>query len=141
MRAFIKMAILIVATVTLANAQTGEKEKVELKEAMHSFASAMEMIQHGILYNNFGEMRKGAELIRRNEYKFLKHHGNALEKQMPENPEFARSYSKLTAKRIRDYTDRLSAELGSVNDYSKFAATYTHILHECVGCHQKIRKW
>ena len=136
-----RITVLILIGTLLLAAQEADKEKAELKKVMTSFASALELMQHGILYNKPDEMHKGAQLLRNNEHRFLRHHGDALERHMPDNPEFARSYAKSAAKRIRNYTDRLNYQLGGANDYSQIATTYTHILQECVGCHQKIRQW
>ncbi len=134
------IALSLISTL-LSAAEEGYKERTELKKAMKTYASALELIQHGILYNKTDEMHKGAQLLRNNEYKFMERHGKALERHMPDNPEFARSYAKSTGKRIQNYTDRFNTQLGGRNDYSQIATTYSHILHECVGCHQKIRQW
>ncbi|MEA3373863.1 MAG: hypothetical protein U9Q62_09255 [Campylobacterota bacterium] len=134
------ITLMLISTLLWA-APEADKEKTELKKVMKSFASALELIQHGILYNKTDEMHKGAQRLRNSEHKFLQRHGDALVRHMPDNPEFAQSYAKSTAKRIRNYTDRLNYQLGTANDYSQIATTYNHVLQECVGCHQKIRQW
>jgi len=134
-----KVAIIMFALLLSLAAQ--EKESEELKTVMKSFASAMVLIQHGILYNNIDEMTEGAKLLRENDDKLLQGHGEALMRHMPENPEFVKNYTERTGEKIRSYTDSLDEQLkNEVKSYSKISATYTHILHECVGCHQKIRK-
>ncbi|WP_345984824.1 hypothetical protein WCX49_09340 [Sulfurimonas sp. HSL-1656] len=134
------VAILLVCSM-LYGEQSKDVQKEELKKAMQSFASALELIQHGILYNKPWEMRKGAQLLDRSSKDFVERHGDALVYHMPDDPKFARSYAKYTALRIRDNIDKLSSSLGGPKDYSNTAAYYTHILNECVGCHQKIRQW
>ena len=141
MKSFILISTLLLTSSLLSASEQPEKEKAELKKVMRTFASALELIQHGILYNKVDEMHKGAQLLRKHEQQFIRRHGTALEQHFPENPEFARSYAKSSAKRISKYTDRLSGALGGANDFSNIAASYSHILQECVGCHQKVRQW
>ncbi len=141
MNTLIRITALILLGTLLLAAQETDKERTELKKVMTSFASALELMQHGILYNKPDEMHKGAQLLKNNEHRFIQRHGDALVRHMPDNPEFARSYAKSTGKRIRNYTDRLNVQLGGRNDYTQISTTYTHILQECVGCHQKIRQW
>ena len=118
-----------------------DRESEELKTVMKSFASAMVLIQHGILYNNIDEMTKGVKKLSVDDGKFLESHGEALMKHMPENPEFAKNYAERTGEKIQSYVDSLDEQMRNrTKSYSKISATYTHILHECVGCHQKIRK-
>ncbi len=117
------------------------QEKEELKSVMKSFASAMEQIQHGILYNNIDEMREGVKKLSSDDKKFLESHGEALMRHMPENPEFAKNYAERTGEKIESYVESLDEQLkNETKSYSKISATYSHILQECVGCHQKIRK-
>jgi len=141
MKPLIIAVILFLTSTVLCAEESKETQKEELKKTMQSFASALELIQHGILYNKPWEMRKGAQLLDRNSEDFVKRHGEALKDHMPDDPKFAESYATYTAARIRDDIDKLSASLGGPRDYSNTAAYYTHILNECVGCHQKIRQW
>ncbi len=141
MKTLLRMTALILLGTLLSASAEADKEREELKKVMTSFASSLELIQHGILYNKEDEMHKGAQLLRNSEYKFLEKHGEALMRNMPDNPDFARKYAKSAGKRIRNYTDRLHSQLGGTNDYSQIATTYSHVLQECVGCHQKIRQW
>jgi hypothetical protein len=135
------MKFVIVMLVLSLSMFAQDKESEELKKVMNSFASAMELIQHGILHNNIDEMNKGAKMLRTDDESFLESHGKALIRHMPENPEFAKAYAKRTGEKIRNYADSLDEQIGNrTKSYSKISATYTHILHECVGCHQKIRK-
>jgi len=118
-----------------------EKESEELKSVMKSFASAMEQIQHGILYNDIDEMKMGVKKLKSDEEKFLASHGEALTRHMPQNPEFVKNYAERTGEKIQSYVESLDEQIkNEAKSYSKISATYTHILHECVGCHQKIRK-
>ena len=134
-----KFAIVMLALSLSIFAQDRESE--ELKTVMKSFASAMVLIQHGILYNNIDEMNKGVKKLKVDDGKFLESHGEALAKHMPENPEFVKNYAERTGEKIRNYVDSLDEQMrNGTKSYSKISATYTHILHECVGCHQKIRK-
>ena len=70
-----------------------EKESEGLKTVMKSFASAMEQIQHGILYNNIDEMKMGVKKLSVEDGKFLESHGEALMRHMPEKPEFVKNYT------------------------------------------------
>ncbi|MGB6018152.1 MAG: hypothetical protein WBF77_00995 [Sulfurimonadaceae bacterium] len=136
------MKFVILMLVLSLSISAQDKEGEELKKVMKSFVSAMELIQHGILYNNIDEMNKGSKMLRINDDKLLQSHGKALMKHMPDNPEFAKTYAKRTGEKIRNYADSLDEQIGSgTKSYSKISATYTHILHECVGCHQKVRNW
>ena len=139
MRAVIKIGALFLALSMVVVVQADNNEEKELKSIMHSFSSALELIQHGILYNKTDEMYKGAQLLERNEQEFIQRHGNALKKHLAEDPKFAYNYAKLASKRIVSLTKKLNDSLGGSQDFSKISATYGHILQECVGCHQKLR--
>lgn len=132
------MVILILGTLSL---QAKSEEQLELRKTMVSFATAMEIIQHGILYNNKEEMHKGAQLLMLNNMQLFKKHGDALAEHMPEDPEFAKAFAKRTGQKIQDYAEKMTKDLGNRKAYSKMSAIYTHILQECVGCHQKVRRW
>jgi len=135
-----KILILVLILGTLSLSANDEKQ-LELRKTMISFATAMELIQHGILYNNKEEMNKGAQLLKVNNTQLFKEHGDALAVHMPENPEFAKEFAKRTGKKIQDYADKMTSDLGNRTAYSKMSALYSHILQECVGCHQKVRRW
>ena len=141
MKAYAIASVLVLTCTLTYGAQDGDNQKAELKQTMRNFASALELIQQGILYNKPDDMHKGAQLLDRNQKDFLEHHGNAIEMHMPDNPKFARSYATFTAGKIRDYIDKLSGSLGGPRDYSNIATYYTRILNECVSCHQKVRQW
>lgn len=135
------MKVAIVMLTLLLSLSAQAKESEELKTVMKSFASAMVLIQHGILYNNIDEMTEGAKLLKENDDKLLQGHGEALMRHMPENPEFAKNYAERAGEKIMTYADSLDEQIrNETKSYSKISATYTHILHECVGCHQKIRQ-
>lgn len=140
MKTAIRLSALIITSSLFAGTQAPEDESAALKKVMHSFASGLEQIQRGILYNDIEKMLKGVKELQTNEKEFLERHGKSLERHMPGDPEFVHTYAEATAKRIHDYTDKLRREINSAHEYSKIAATYTHILQSCVGCHQKIRK-
>ena len=93
------------------------------------------------LYNSKDEMQKGAEILQKSNKKLFEEHGNALALYMPENPEFAKEFAKRTGKNIQKYAVKMTESMDERKAYSKMSANYTHILQECVGCHQKIRKW
>jgi len=131
--------VMLILSFTLLHAQ--KDEQLELRKTMISFASAMETIQHGILYNDKQEMLKGAQLLSLNNTKLFEKHGDALAFHMPENPEFAKKYAKRTSQKIQDYAHQMTTDLDDRKAYSKMSAIYTHILQECVGCHQKVRRW
>ena len=134
------MKLVILMLVSSLNILAQDTESTELKKVMTSFAYSMELIQHGILHNDIDEMNRGSQMLKTVDEKFLLNHGKALMKHTPNNPDFAKSYAKRTGKKIRDYADSLDKQIESgKQSYSKMAATYTHILHECVGCHQKVR--
>ena len=135
------MKLVIVMFVLALSLFAQEKESEELKAVMKSFASAMEQIQHGILYNNIDEMKMGVKKLRSDDEKFLASHGEALTRHMPKNPEFVKNYAERTGEKIQSYVESLDEQVrNEEKSYSKISATYTHILHECVGCHQKIRQ-
>ncbi len=135
------MKLIIVILVFSLSIFAQDRESEELKTVMKSFASAMEQIQHGILYNNIDEMKKGVKKLSIEDGKFLESHGEALMRHMPENPEFVKNYAERTGEKIQSYVDGLDEQIkNETKSYSKISATYTHILHECVGCHQKIRQ-
>lgn len=134
-----KFVIIVLALTLGLFAQ--EKKSEELKMEMKSFASAMEQIQHGILYNNIDEMKIGVKKLSVKDGKFLESHGEALMRHMPNNPEFVKNYAERADGKIQGYVKSLEKQVeNEAKSYSKISATYTHILHECVGCHQKIRQ-
>ena len=133
------LAVLFMVSFTLLQAK-GE-DKLELQKTMISFASAMEIIQHGILYSDKQEMLKGAQLLKLTNAELFKQHGDAIALHMPKDPEFAKKFARRTSQKIQDYADKMTQNLDDRKAYSKMSAIYTHILQECVGCHQKIRRW
>ena len=141
MKTLLRLTSLLAIPLLLAAAEPADNDKEALVKTMHSFTSGLELIQKGILYNKTDKILDGVAMIKKYEADFVKTHGKSLEKHMPDNPELARSYAVSAAKKISRYTGRISREIVHIRDYSKIAATYTHILHECVGCHQKIRRW
>ncbi len=136
-----KKILMLIIALGMLSLSANEDKQIELRKTMISFATAMELIQHGILYNNKEEMHKGAQLLQVNNMKLFKKHGDALALYMPENPEFAKEFAKRTGQNIQDYANKMTEDLGSRKAYSKMSAIYTHILQECVGCHQKVRRW
>ena len=140
MKVVMKVGVLFLVFAFFAGVQASDREDKKLKSVMHSFSSALELIQHGVLYNKMDEMYKGVQLLERNEQKFMQRHGDALKEHLPNNPKFAYDYAKSTSKRIVKLTKRLSTSLGGSKDFSDIAAVYGHIVQECVGCHQKLRR-
>lgn len=139
MRVVIKVGALFLAFSVFVGVQADEIEDKKLKSVMNSFSTSLELIQHGILYNKLDEMYKGSQLLERGQQQFIQQHGNALKRHFPNDPEFAYAYAKSTSKRIVKLTKKLNSSLGGSKDFSKIAATYGHIMQECVGCHQKLR--
>ncbi|BBG65590.1 hypothetical protein NNO_0887 [Hydrogenimonas sp.] len=116
-------------------------EQKALQKTMKTFAKGLSRIQHGILYNDRVELLAGVRMIKRTEEGFLTRHGEVLKKYMPENPKFAVSLAKLSEKNIERYIRMMRSDIFSKQDFSRITAGYTHIMQECVGCHQKLRKW
>ena len=88
------MKFIIVMLVFSLSIFAQEKASEELKAVMKSFASAMEQIQYGILYNNIDEMKMGVKKLSVEDGKFLESHGEALMRHMPEKPEFVKNYAE-----------------------------------------------
>ncbi len=116
-------------------------ERKALQKTMHSMADGLMRIQKAILYNDREQLLAGVRALKRVQPGFLTKHGEALKKYMPDNPKFAMSLAKLSEMNIERYTRMMREDIFSKHDYSKIAAGYTHIMMECVGCHQKLRKW
>ncbi len=116
-------------------------EQKALKETMTSMADGLMKIQKGILYNDREVLLAGVRALKRVQDGYLTKHGEALKKYMPENPKFAMSLAKLSEKNIERYVRMMREDIFSKHDYSNIAAGYTHIVQECVSCHQKLRKW
>ena len=116
-------------------------EQKALKDTMTSMADGLMKIQKGILYNDREVLLAGVRALKRVQDGYLTKHGEALKKYMPENPKFAMSLAKLSEKNIERYVRMMREDIFSKHDYSNIAAGYTHIVQECVGCHQKLRKW
>ncbi len=116
-------------------------EQQALQKTMKTLSKGLSRIQHGILYNDRDELLAGVRMLKRTEEGFLTRHGEALKKYMPENPKFAVSLAKLSEKNIERYIRMMREDIFSRHDYSRITAGYTHIMQECVGCHQKLRRW
>ena len=139
MKLVIKIGALLLASSILTGVYASDSKEQKLKSTMSNFASALELIQHGILYNKKDEMYKGSQLLSIDQQRFIQLHGNTLKEYIPNNPKFAYDYAKSTSQRIQKLTDKLNSSLGRDKDFSIIASTYGHIVQECVVCHQKIR--
>ena len=139
MNVVMKIGALFLASSILTGAYASSSEEQKLKSTMKSFSMALELIQHGILYNKKDEMYKGSQLLSKDQQRFMQLHGNTLKEHIPQNPRFAYDYAKSTSKKIQKLTEKLNSSLGGDKDFSIIASTYGHIMQECVGCHQKIR--
>ena len=117
------------------------QEQKELKETMKTLAGGLMRIQEAILYNDREELLAGVRMLKRIEDGYLTKHGEALRKYMPDNPEFAMALAKKSEINIERYVRMMKEDIFSKHDYSNIAAGYSHIVQECVGCHQKLRKW
>ena len=116
-------------------------EQKALKTTMTSMADGLIRIQKAILYNNKEELLAGVRALKRVQPGFLTRHGEALKRYMPENPKFALSLAKLSEKNIERYVRMMREDIFSRHDYSRITAGYMHIMQECTGCHQKLRRW
>lgn len=116
-------------------------EQKALKDTMKSMADGLMRIQEGILYNDRETLLAGVRSLKLVQEGYLTKHGEALKKYMPDNPTFAMSLAKKSEMDIERYVRMMREDIFSRHDYSNIAAGYTHIVQECVGCHQKLRKW
>ncbi len=136
--------LLLVVTSCVLYADSSEaptqKEK-ELQKTMQSFSKGLELIQYGIIYNDKIKMESGVRKLKMGEKDFLERHGETLKKYMPKQPDMAMQLATSSYTRMNKYIMQMHEGINSVHDYSTVAADYSHILQECVGCHQKIRKW
>ncbi|WP_456451999.1 hypothetical protein [Hydrogenimonas sp.] len=116
-------------------------EQKALKTTMKSMADGLMRIQKAILYNDREQLLAGVRALKRVEPGFLTRHGEALKKFMPENPKFAMSLAKLSEMNIERYVRMMREDIFSKHDYSRITAGYVHVMQECTGCHQKLRRW
>ncbi|BDY12125.1 hypothetical protein [Hydrogenimonas cancrithermarum] len=116
-------------------------EQKALKNTMQTMSKGLMRIQKAILYNDKQELLAGVRMLKTVQPGFLTEHGEALKKYMPENPKFAVSLAKKSEQNIERYVRMMRSDIFSKHDYSKISAGYTHIMQECVGCHQKLRQW
>ncbi|WP_201352996.1 hypothetical protein [Hydrogenimonas urashimensis] len=116
-------------------------EQKALKNTMTSMADGLMKIQKGILYNERETLLAGVRALKRVREGYLTKHGEALKKFEPDNPKFALSLAMKSEQNIERYVRMMREDIFTKHDYSKIAAGYTHIMQECVGCHQKLRKW
>jgi cytochrome c556 len=116
-------------------------EQKALKNTMQTMSEGLMRIQKAILYNNKEELLAGVRMLKTVQPGFLTQHGKALENYMPNNPKFAVSLAKKSEQNIERYVRMMRSDIFSKHDYSKISAAYTHIMQECVGCHQKLRQW
>ncbi len=111
-----------------------------LKNTMRKFATGMDQIQKGIIYNDRDKIEMGVRVIRQARKNFLKRHGEILKKQLPGDTKVAMYMAKKSAEKIKKYTKMMNSQVHNTHDFSKIAAAYTGIFNQCVGCHQKLRK-
>ncbi|BBG66041.1 hypothetical protein NNO_1338 [Hydrogenimonas sp.] len=133
----------ILAVSTAAAVDIGKSDlasKTRLKNTMRKFATGLDQIQKGIIYNEKDRIEMGVRVMRQAKKNFLKRHGEILKKQMPDDPKFAYFLAQKSAERIQKYVKMMSSEIRNTHDFSKIAAAYTAIFNQCVGCHQKLRK-
>ncbi|GEM_PF-1780197 len=111
-----------------------------LKNTMRKFATGLDQIQKGIIYNKREKIEIGVRVIRQAKRNFFKRHGEILKKKLPDDPKFAAYLAKSSAERINKYINMMSDQINTSHDFSKIAAAYTGIFNQCVGCHQHLRK-
>ncbi|WP_457592511.1 hypothetical protein [Hydrogenimonas sp.] len=111
-----------------------------LKNTMRKFATGLDQIQKGIIYNDRDKIEMGVRVIRQAKKNFLKKHGEVMKKHMPEDPKFAYFLAQKSAERIQKYIKMMGSQIHNAKDYSKIAAAYSGIFNQCVGCHQKLRE-
>jgi cytochrome c556 len=140
MKALLLIAGFFLFTPLFAQTTQDDPQREALKETMRTFASALDLMQEGILHNSSDKMLQGVQMLKGTKRGFLEKHGQTLERYMPKDPKFARSYARITGDRIEGYIDSLDTQIKFRQEYSRTAATYGHIMQACVGCHQKLRK-
>ncbi len=140
-KVFLTLGLGIAMLVAGQNYKPMTPEQKALQKTMKTLAKGLTRIQYGILYNDRTELLAGVRMIKRTEDGFLTRHGEELKKFMPENPKFAASLAKLSEKNIEKYIRMMRSDIFNRQDFSRISAGYSHIMQECVGCHQKLRKW
>ncbi len=142
-----KVLGIIIASIMAVSASSAEEvidndlaSTARLKNTMRKFATGLDQIQKGIIYNDRDKIEMGVRVLRQARKNFLKRHGEILKKQKPGDPKMAMYMAKKSAERIRKLVKMMSAEVHNTHDFSKIAAAYTGIFNQCVGCHQKLRK-
>ncbi len=135
-------ATLLASTLVAAADLDGDDlaSTTRLKNTMRKFATGLDRIQKGIIYNDPHKIEMGVRVMRQAKKNFLKRHGEILKKQMPDDPKFAYFLAQKSAERIQKYVKMMNAQVHDSGDFSKIAAAYTGIFNQCVGCHQKLRK-
>lgn len=139
MKSLILAALLITACPLVAETPP-EQQRSELRETMHTFVTALDMIQDGILYNSSAKMNEGLAILKSTEHDFLKRHGSTLQQYMSEDPTFALSYARNAADKLHEHIRSLDNEVRYQRKYSDTAAIYGRIIQLCTECHQKFRK-
>lgn len=141
MKSMILTAFLLLIIAPLgADTSMPKQERSELKTTMHSFVTALDMIQDGILYNRSEAMKEGIAILKRTEQGFMERHGSTLQRYMNKDPNFALSYARITADKLRHHIQSLDNEVRYSKEYAQTAATYGRIIQLCTECHQKFRK-
>ncbi len=140
------VSILIASALTISVTAAGDIGNEELasttrlKNTMRKFATGLDQIQKGIIYNNRDRIEMGVRVMRQAKKNFLKRHGEILKKQMPDNPQLAYSLAKKSAEQIKKYVKMMNSQIHNTDDFSKIATAYSGIFDQCVKCHQKLRK-
>ncbi len=111
-----------------------------LKNTMRKFATGLDQIQKGIIYNDRDKIEIGVRVIKQAKKNFLKKHGEVMKKHMPDDPKFAFHLAQKSAERIQKYIKMMNTQIHNAKDYGKIAAAYSGIFNQCVGCHQKLRE-
>ena len=134
-------SILVVSAAAAADLGSSDlASTTRLKNTMRKFATGLDQIQKGIIYNERDKIEMGVRVMRQAKKNFLKRHGEILKKQMPDDPKFAYFLAQKSAERIQKYVKMMNSQIHNTHDFSKIAAAYTAIFNQCVGCHQKLRK-
>ena len=106
--------------------------KEERVEDMQAMEIAMAKIQKGILSNDNKMVIEGVENLKKST--------TNVEVAPKAHMDYGPAYAKQQSENILIYADKIKANIEENHKHSA-SANYTHILGECISCHNKLRKW